>query len=86
MVPGAGVEPARHSASDFKSDASTNFATRAWCAFYSTEILRVTRCHTSGYGPAAGPADCWDIIKALKLQIYPACNTAAVTQHIHDCF
>ena len=29
MVPGAGIEPARLSAGDFESPASTNFTTRA---------------------------------------------------------
>ena len=30
MVPRAGIEPARPSAADFKSDVSTNFTIGAW--------------------------------------------------------
>ena len=53
LVPGAGIEPARLAASDFKSDASTNFATRARSAFYPTVIWQVTCCN-AGDTRAAG--------------------------------
>ncbi len=58
LVPGAGIEPARLAASDFKSDASTNFATRARGAFYSTEILHVTCCKADDTGAAGESGGC----------------------------
>ncbi len=39
MVPGAGIEPARYQIPrDFKSLASTNFATRAFGGFLGLEV------------------------------------------------
>ena len=42
-VPGAGLEPARLAAADFKSATATNFVTRACGAFYATPVARLDR-------------------------------------------
>ncbi|MFM1860207.1 MAG: hypothetical protein RL133_1707 [Pseudomonadota bacterium] len=43
MVPGAGIEPARLAARDFKSRTSTYFVIRAGCALHLNQLLWVEK-------------------------------------------